>query len=123
MSPVGIEPTTNWLKANCSTTELRACSKSPQHTDRRPRCQPGNLPAAREIAGIIRAVIGSFFLAALLAIRLPTGVLLDPAAPAHVVGNFPLAIALAPGGDRVALLLNGWREQGVQIIDTQERAR
>jgi hypothetical protein len=24
VSPVGIEPTTNWLKANCSTTELRA---------------------------------------------------------------------------------------------------
>src|SRR5207237_10197837 len=26
VSPVGIEPTTNWLKANCSTTELRARS-------------------------------------------------------------------------------------------------
>ena len=24
VSPVGIEPTTNWLKASCSTTELRA---------------------------------------------------------------------------------------------------
>ena len=24
VGPVGIEPTTNWLKANCSTTELRA---------------------------------------------------------------------------------------------------
>jgi YVTN family beta-propeller protein len=49
--------------------------------------------------------------------RLPTGVSLDPAAESHGVGNFPLAIALAPGGERVALLLNGWRQQGVQIVD------
>src|SRR5437667_8331401 len=41
VSPVGIEPTTNWLKASCSTTELRARSKNRQHTDRGPRCQPG----------------------------------------------------------------------------------
>src|SRR3954470_11758425 len=50
-------------------------------------------------------------------VRLPTGVSLDPAAESHAVGNFPLAIAVAPGGERVALLLNGWREQGVQIVD------
>ncbi len=45
--------------------------------------------------------------------------MLDPAAPAHPVGSFPAAIALAPEGDRAALLLCGWREQGVQIIDTK----
>src|SRR6266542_1128710 len=28
VSPVGIEPTTNWLKASCSTTELRARTSS-----------------------------------------------------------------------------------------------
>ncbi|MGA8806706.1 MAG: bifunctional YncE family protein/alkaline phosphatase family protein [Thermoanaerobaculia bacterium] len=50
-------------------------------------------------------------------VRLPTGVSLDPAAESHAVGNFPLAVALAPGGDRAALLLNGWRQQGVQIVD------
>lgn len=50
-------------------------------------------------------------------VRLPTGVSLDPAAESHGVGNFPLAIAVAPGGGRVALLLNGWRQQGVQIVD------
>jgi len=49
--------------------------------------------------------------------RLPTGVALDPAAPTHRVGSFPLAIAMAPGGDRAALLLCGWREQGIQIVD------
>jgi YVTN family beta-propeller protein len=55
-------------------------------------------------------------------VRLPTGVSLDPATESHGVGNFPLAIAVAPGGDRVALLLNGWRQQGVQIVDRKSGA-
>ena len=55
-------------------------------------------------------------------VRLPTGVSLDPAAESHGVGNFPLAIAVAPGGERVALLLNGWRQQGVQIVDRKSGA-
>jgi YVTN family beta-propeller protein len=29
----------------------------------------------------------------------------------------PLAMALAPGGGQVVVLLNGWREQGIQILD------
>jgi DNA-binding beta-propeller fold protein YncE len=53
---------------------------------------------------------------------LPTGVTLDPAAPAHKVGSFPAAIAMAPEGDRAALLLCGWREQGIQIVDTKTGA-
>jgi YVTN family beta-propeller protein len=55
-------------------------------------------------------------------VRLPTGVSLDPAAESHGVGNFPLAVAIAPGGARVALLLNGWRQQGVQIVDRKSGA-
>jgi YVTN family beta-propeller protein len=54
--------------------------------------------------------------------RLPTGVSLDPVADSHGVGNFPLAMAVAPGGDRVALLLNGWRQQGLQIVDRKSGA-
>ena len=54
--------------------------------------------------------------------RLPTGAMLDPVAAAHGVGNFPLAMAVAPGGERVALLLCGWREQGVQIVDRKSGA-
>src|SRR5207244_12931322 len=38
------------------------------------------------------------------------------------VGHCPLARAVAPGGEGVALLLNGWREQGVQIIDRKSGA-
>src|SRR5438046_7746909 len=49
--------------------------------------------------------------------RLSTGVRLDPAAPMADVGPMPLTMRLAPDGDRVALLLNGYREQGVQIVD------
>ena len=49
--------------------------------------------------------------------RLPTGVRLDPAAPLHAVGQMPLAMVDAPEGDRVVLLLNGWRDQGIQVVD------
>lgn len=54
--------------------------------------------------------------------RLPTGATLDPAGTPHGVGNFPLAMVVAPGGERVALLLCGWREQGVQIVDRKSGA-
>ena len=37
VSPVGIEPTTNWLKANCSTTELRARVSTRLTRSERPR--------------------------------------------------------------------------------------
>jgi len=50
-------------------------------------------------------------------IRLPTGVFLDPVAPAHRLGNFPLAIAVAPEGNRAVVLLSGWREHGIEVID------
>ncbi|HEX5971814.1 MAG TPA: bifunctional YncE family protein/alkaline phosphatase family protein [Gemmatimonadaceae bacterium] len=49
--------------------------------------------------------------------RLPTGVHLDPVAPLHVVGQMPLAMMDAPEGDRVVLLVNGWRDEGIQVVD------
>ena len=49
--------------------------------------------------------------------RLPTGALLDPVTPAHRVGNFPLAMVASPEGDRLVLLLCGWRQQGIQVVD------
>ena len=49
--------------------------------------------------------------------RLPTGAHLDPAGRSFDVGSMPLAIVLSPDGKRIAILLNGWREQGVQILD------
>lgn len=48
---------------------------------------------------------------------LPTGVCLDPAGRSFDVGNMPLAMVASPEGDRLVLSLNGWREQGIQVID------
>jgi len=49
--------------------------------------------------------------------RLPTGVHLDPVSRATALGNFPLAVAVSPDQNYLAVLLCGWREQGVQIVD------
>ena len=51
--------------------------------------------------------------------RLPTGVFLDPFGRSFDVGNMPLAMVLSPEGDRLVLSLNGWRQQGIQVVDTQ----
>jgi len=48
---------------------------------------------------------------------LPTGAYLDPEGTSVPLGSLPLAMALAPDGRHVVVLLNGWREQGVQIVD------
>src|SRR6185312_818408 len=49
--------------------------------------------------------------------RLPTGVSLDPAGASTPVGQMPLAMALSPDGSRLVLLLSGWREEGIQVVD------
>jgi YVTN family beta-propeller protein len=53
--------------------------------------------------------------------RLPTGARLDPAGRSYDVGSFPLAAVLSPDGARLVLLLNGWREQGIQVMDRATR--
>ncbi len=49
--------------------------------------------------------------------RLPTGRTLDPAGTVWPVGSMPLAMTLSPSGREIVVLLNGWREQGVQVVD------
>jgi YVTN family beta-propeller protein len=49
--------------------------------------------------------------------RLPTGQTLDPAGAITPIGQMPLAMVPAPGGRRIVLLLNGYREQGLQVVD------
>ncbi|MBA3672577.1 MAG: beta-propeller fold lactonase family protein [Gemmatimonadaceae bacterium] len=49
--------------------------------------------------------------------RLPTGARLDPAAPLHDVAPMPLAMVAAPEHDRVVLLANGWRDEGIQVVE------
>ncbi|HEV2719416.1 MAG TPA: bifunctional YncE family protein/alkaline phosphatase family protein [Thermoanaerobaculia bacterium] len=48
---------------------------------------------------------------------LATGVHLDPVGEYADLGSMPIGVALAPGGARAAVVLSGWREQGVQIVD------
>ena len=50
---------------------------------------------------------------------LPVGVCLDPAGQSFEVGNMPLAIVPSPEADRLVLSLNGWRQQGIQVVDAQ----
>ena len=52
---------------------------------------------------------------------LATGVRLDPAGASVDLGSMPLGMALAPGGGKLAVVLSGWREQGLQIVDLKTR--
>jgi YVTN family beta-propeller protein len=54
-------------------------------------------------------------------LRLPTGRSLDPAGVTSPVGQMPLGIAPSPDGRRVVLLLGGWLEHGVQVVDRAGR--
>jgi len=49
--------------------------------------------------------------------RLPTGARLDPAGVSYDLGSMPLAMVLSPEKNRLVVLLNGWREQGIQVVD------
>src|SRR4026209_1847675 len=48
---------------------------------------------------------------------LPTGRRLDPAGSLHELGQFPLTMVAAPGAQRIVLLLSGYRDQGVQVLN------
>jgi DNA-binding beta-propeller fold protein YncE len=48
---------------------------------------------------------------------LPTGVRLDPVGVFIDLGSMPVGMAVAPEGDRIVVILSGWREQGIQVID------
>lgn len=64
-------------------------------------------------------VVGAVFVAArpAAAQQLPTGVRLEPAGASIDVGSLPLAMAISPDRRYAVLLLNGWREQGIQVVD------
>src|SRR5262245_16665686 len=48
--------------------------------------------------------------------ELPTGAVLDPAGRSFDAGSMPLNLIAAPEPDRAVLVLSGWREQGIQVI-------
>jgi len=49
--------------------------------------------------------------------RLPTGAVLDPAGSSIALGSMPLAMAFSPDSTRLVVLLCGYREQGLQVVD------
>ena len=52
---------------------------------------------------------------------LPTGVRLDSAGDAVELGSMPLNVVPAPAGDKAVVVLSGWREQGIQVVDLKTR--
>src|SRR5579859_1709635 len=53
---------------------------------------------------------------------LPTGVRLDPAGDALLdLGSLPINLVVAPEGDKAVVVLSGWREQGIQVVDLKTR--
>jgi DNA-binding beta-propeller fold protein YncE len=52
---------------------------------------------------------------------LPTGVRLDAVGDAVELGSMPLNVVPALSGDKAVVVLGGWREQGIQIIDLKTR--
>jgi DNA-binding beta-propeller fold protein YncE len=52
---------------------------------------------------------------------LPTGVRLDPVGDAVELGSLPLNVVATPGGDKAVVVLSGWREQGIQVVDLKTR--
>lgn len=52
---------------------------------------------------------------------LPTGVRLDPAGEGVDLGSLPLNLVMTPEGDKAVVVLSGWREQGIQIVDLKTR--
>src|SRR5437763_1842753 len=52
---------------------------------------------------------------------LPTGVRLDAAGDAIDLGSLPINLVVAPGGGKAVVVLSGWREQGVQVVDLKTR--
>src|SRR5207244_2381231 len=52
---------------------------------------------------------------------LPTGVRLDPVGDVVELGSLPINLVVAPDGDRAVVVLSGWREQGIQVVDLKTR--
>ncbi len=52
---------------------------------------------------------------------LPTGVRLDAVGEAVELGSMPLNVVPALSGDKAVVVLGGWREQGIQVVDLKTR--
>ncbi|HEX6745963.1 MAG TPA: bifunctional YncE family protein/alkaline phosphatase family protein [Longimicrobium sp.] len=99
----------------CACAAIAACapsSPSPTPTPAPPAAAPVPAAAPAPLRTVSRDSLRP---------RLPTGATLDPAAPMTDVGPMPLAMLPAPEGDRVVMLICGWRQQGLQVADLNGR--
>ncbi len=87
------------LAAGGAIAALASCRAAPVPTPPTPEAAQGAAPLSPTIG------------------RLPTGPHLDPAAPQHPTESFPLGMAVSPDGLRIAMSVDGWLRQGVQIVD------
>jgi len=53
--------------------------------------------------------------------RLPTGLTLDPVGVAIPLGSMPGTMLFSPDSTRIVVVLSGYREQGVQVVDRASR--
>jgi YVTN family beta-propeller protein len=73
------------------------------------RCWPALLLALAACAACQRAAVEPK--------RLPTGAVLDPAGRATPLGSMPVAMTFSPDSSRIVVVLSGYREQGIQVVD------
>lgn len=52
---------------------------------------------------------------------LPTGVRLDPAGDVVELGSMPLNLVVEPDGSKAVVVLSGWREQGLEVVDLKSK--
>ena len=72
---------------------------------------------------LLPALLGAVTLAQTSAFKspLPTGVRLDAVGDAIELGSMPLNFVPAIKGDKSVVVLSGWREQGIQVVDLKTR--
>src|SRR6516225_6519196 len=58
---------------------------------------------------------------AVFTLPLPTGVRLDGVGDTVELGSMPLNVVPARSGDKAVVVLSGWREQGIQVVDLKTR--
>ena len=51
---------------------------------------------------------------------LPTGLRLDPVGDFVDLGSMPMNLVLSPDMDTAVVVLSGWREQGIQVVDLKK---
>jgi len=75
----------------------------------------------RSVFFILAVLCAAFAQTSVITSPLPTGVRLDAVGDAVELGSMPLNLVLAPSGDKVVVVLSGWREQGIQVVDRRTR--